>query len=58
MSLGADMPAPYSGDLRERVTAAEGLRPDRPPGGLKVVQGMPAEDAVKWAHQELVKIYA
>jgi len=24
----------------------------------KVVQGMPAEDAVKWAHDELVKIYA
>jgi multiple sugar transport system substrate-binding protein len=24
----------------------------------KAVQGMPAEDAVKWAHGELVKIYA
>jgi len=24
----------------------------------KAVQGMPAEDAVKWAHDELVKIYA
>ncbi len=24
----------------------------------KAVQGMPAEDAVKWAHEELVKIYA
>jgi len=24
----------------------------------KAVQGMPAEDAVKWAHAELVKIYA
>jgi multiple sugar transport system substrate-binding protein len=24
----------------------------------KAVQGMPPEDAVKWAHQELVKIYA
>jgi multiple sugar transport system substrate-binding protein len=24
----------------------------------KAVQGMPAEDAVKWAHSELVKIYA
>jgi multiple sugar transport system substrate-binding protein len=24
----------------------------------KAVQGMPAEDAVKWAHQELVKVYA
>jgi multiple sugar transport system substrate-binding protein len=24
----------------------------------KAVKGMPAEDAVKWAHQELVKIYA
>jgi ABC-type glycerol-3-phosphate transport system substrate-binding protein len=24
----------------------------------KAVQGMPAQDAVKWAHQELVKIYA
>jgi multiple sugar transport system substrate-binding protein len=24
----------------------------------KAAQGMPAEDAVKWAHQELVKIYA
>jgi multiple sugar transport system substrate-binding protein len=23
----------------------------------KAVQGMPAEDAVKWAHGELVKIY-
>ncbi len=23
----------------------------------KAVQGMPAEDAVKWAHAELVKIY-
>ena len=23
----------------------------------KAVQGMPAEDAVKWAHEELVKIY-
>jgi multiple sugar transport system substrate-binding protein len=24
----------------------------------KAVQGMPAEDAVKWAHAEFVKIYA
>ena len=24
----------------------------------KAVQGMPAEDSVKWAHEELVKIYA
>ena len=24
----------------------------------KAVQGMPAEEAVKWAHDELVKIYA
>src|SRR5215467_4946268 len=24
----------------------------------KAVQGMPAEDAVKWAHAELVKVYA
>jgi multiple sugar transport system substrate-binding protein len=24
----------------------------------KAVQGMPAEDAVKWAQEELVKIYA
>ena len=24
----------------------------------KAVQGMPAEDAVKWAHEELVKVYA
>ena len=24
----------------------------------KAVQGMPAEDAVKWAHEELVKIYS
>jgi multiple sugar transport system substrate-binding protein len=24
----------------------------------KTVQGMPAEDAVKWAHDELVKVYA
>ena len=24
----------------------------------KAVQGMPAEDAVKWAHDELVKVYA
>ena len=24
----------------------------------KAVQGMPAEDAVKWAHAELVKAYA
>ena len=24
----------------------------------KAVQGMPAEDAVKWAHGELAKIYA
>ena len=24
----------------------------------KAVKGMPAEDAVKWAHEELVKIYA
>ena len=24
----------------------------------KAVQGMPPDDAVKWAHQELVKIYA
>jgi len=24
----------------------------------KAVQGMPAEDAVKWAHTELVKVYA
>jgi multiple sugar transport system substrate-binding protein len=24
----------------------------------KAVQGMPAEDAVKWAHGELVKIYS
>jgi multiple sugar transport system substrate-binding protein len=24
----------------------------------KAVQGMPAEDAVKWAHQELVKVYS
>ena len=24
----------------------------------KAVQGVPAEDAVKWAHGELVKIYA
>jgi hypothetical protein len=24
----------------------------------RAVQGMPAEDAVKWAHEELVKIYA
>jgi len=24
----------------------------------KAVQGMPADDAVKWAHAELVKIYA
>jgi multiple sugar transport system substrate-binding protein len=23
----------------------------------KAVQGMPAEDAVKWAHAELIKIY-
>jgi multiple sugar transport system substrate-binding protein len=23
----------------------------------KAVQGMPAEDAVKWAHAELVKVY-
>jgi multiple sugar transport system substrate-binding protein len=23
----------------------------------KAVQGMPAEEAVKWAHAELVKIY-
>jgi multiple sugar transport system substrate-binding protein len=23
----------------------------------KAVQGMPAEDAVKWAHEELVKVY-
>ena len=23
----------------------------------KAIQGMPAEDAVKWAHDELVKIY-
>jgi multiple sugar transport system substrate-binding protein len=23
----------------------------------KAVQGMPADDAVKWAHGELVKIY-
>jgi hypothetical protein len=24
----------------------------------KAVQGMPAEDAVEWAHEELVKIYS
>jgi multiple sugar transport system substrate-binding protein len=24
----------------------------------KAVQGMPAEDAMKWAHAELVKVYA
>jgi len=24
----------------------------------KAVQGMPAEDAVRWAHEELVRIYA
>jgi hypothetical protein len=24
----------------------------------KAVQGMPAEDAVKWAHEELGKVYA
>jgi multiple sugar transport system substrate-binding protein len=24
----------------------------------KAIQGMPAEDAVKWAHGELVKIYS
>jgi multiple sugar transport system substrate-binding protein len=24
----------------------------------KAVQGMPPEDAVKWAHDELVKVYA
>jgi hypothetical protein len=24
----------------------------------RLLQGMPAEDAVKWAHGELVKIYA
>jgi multiple sugar transport system substrate-binding protein len=24
----------------------------------KAVQGMPAEDAVKWAYEELVKIYS
>jgi multiple sugar transport system substrate-binding protein len=24
----------------------------------KAIQGMPAEDAVKWAHDELVKIYS
>ena len=24
----------------------------------KAVQGMPAEDAVKWAHEVFVKIYA
>jgi multiple sugar transport system substrate-binding protein len=24
----------------------------------KAVQGMPAEDAVKWAHAELVRVYA
>jgi multiple sugar transport system substrate-binding protein len=23
----------------------------------KAVQGMPAEDAVKWAYEELVKVY-
>jgi hypothetical protein len=24
----------------------------------KAIQGMPAEDAVKWAHDEVVKAYA